>query len=560
MVTGITLGSGLWYIFHNHRCTAVVSAIRTIKPEGFPSVEATVGGIRRSCGGMASDDGACLPVLVCFHLERLPQAPSSSFLEASVSEISRLLEFYKIADDIREHTEVDQTSDGLPHIITGDHATEGNTAVGQAKNKVQYSSTDDHTIPDLIQPLPEDNSDADTVHGLGKSETASGFRSLPVVDDLLKAARTRSWLKQTHGLEGSGADIHHEDSVDYSASERGNERARPRSPPLPDLDSALTWLRFNETTPVGQEDHAPPDSHDIGHNTTLTAIESKRRELSRLKWLGRHTNGAGYYHTHSGRTARKSSLQLQSLSVTDPVHPRVISPSPLAAKQEHTPAKAYLPQIEVDNHWTSDQPHPSAEATGSVTCASNPRDELTSPKDAIWPASGNQSPGNHFPSPTVEPRSEEVAAPTADSSDSPTASLNDPKAVLKQCKEELLEEARTWNALSEKALKAYMSFDAADDCRALKIPSPRNIEKEWKRIEQLVATRSGRVTEPMRVYGRLDLKDLNTLRFWVNLNQHKTSRGPHLFPPGYNSRFGDLGGDMSTASTVFSESEGGVDH
>ncbi|KAL8646461.1 MAG: hypothetical protein Q9210_006128, partial [Variospora velana] len=283
--------------------------------------------------------------------------------------------------------------------------------------------------------------------------------------------------------------------------------------------------------------------------------------------------------------AKQEYTQPLSLSFTDPAQPRSIPPSPLSPEREHTPPHTYL---KVDNQWASDQPQSSAEATGSVTDASNPGNGLTSPTDEISPATGASTPGNQFTSPAVELKSEEVVALTADHSscpiespDDPQAVLkqckeevvaltadhsscpiespDDPQAVLKQCKEELLKEARTWNAFPEKTLKSYMYFDAVHDRRALRVPSPENIEKEWQRMEQLAAKRSGRATESMRVYGAFHLKDLNTLRFWVNLNQHILARGPHRFPPGYNPRFADVGGDMSMASTVFSESEKGRD-
>lgn len=87
----------------------------------------------------------------------------------------------------------------------------------------------------------------------------------------------------------------------------------------------------------------------------------------------------------------------------------------------------------------------------------------------------------------MELKSAEVVAPIADHTYHPIESLNDPKAVLKQCKEDLLKEARRWSVLSEEALKSYRYFHVADDRRALKIPSSGNIETERRRMEQLVA-------------------------------------------------------------------------
>ncbi|KAI4128857.1 MAG: hypothetical protein LQ341_006639, partial [Variospora aurantia] len=180
-------------------------------------------------------------------------------------------------------------------------------------------------------------------------------------------------------------------------------------------------------------------------------------------------------------------LRASIRSADDPVHPLLRSPSPLPAKQEYTPPQPYHPHVEMDHPWASDQLHFPAEATGSMTGAFNPGNELTSPKDEVRPATGALIPGNHSTSPTVELKSAEVVAPIADHSYQPIKSLKDPNAVLKQCKEDLLKEARTWNVLSDEALKSYMYFHAADDRRALKLHSSGNFETEWRRMEQLVA-------------------------------------------------------------------------
>lgn len=162
-------------------------------------------------------------------------------------------------------------------------------------------------------------------------------------------------------------------------------------------------------------------------------------------------------------------------------------------------------------------------------------------------------------SPAVELKSEEVVALTADHSSCPIESPPNPQAVLKQCKEKLLKEARTWNAFPEETLKSYMDFDAVHDRKALRVPSPDDIQLERQRMEQVVAKGSMRKTQSIRVYGAIHLNDLNILRFWVNLNQHILAGGPHRFPPGYNPSCGDVDGDMNVASTVFRESEKGRD-
>ncbi|KAL9001985.1 MAG: hypothetical protein Q9188_005064 [Gyalolechia gomerana] len=107
------------------------------------------------------------------------------------------------------------------------------------------------------------------------------------------------------------------------------------------------------------------------------------------------------------------------------------------------------------------------------------------------------------------------------------------KSQRRLCKEALLGAAQKWRfAPRSERLKYLLCFDDNDDPAAHKPPDPAEIRKDRMRYEHYAFRSIEMDTHPMKMYGTWDLHDLDLLKFWVNMNQHRM-RSNSLWPPGY---------------------------
>ena len=123
-----------------------------------------------------------------------------------------------------------------------------------------------------------------------------------------------------------------------------------------------------------------------------------------------------------------------------------------------------------------------------------------------------------------------------------------PVHLRRQFKDLLFQEAKQWSyAPADARLKELMHFEDDDD--ESWAPSSEKLGAEQRRYEMYARNSAEKDTQPIHIYGTPAWYELDRLRLWVNINQH---RDGSPWPPDYEpvSSDSDIVDDMSS---IFSE-------